>query len=95
MGVNHLIAVVAIYIIGVLFSFVANKHWVFNSPQNGQKQFIQFVVVYLAALILNLILLYILVDIFGFQHELVQLGLIFVIAGFIFLLNRLWVFKIG
>ena len=92
-GVGHELAVVAVYVFGILYSFLFNKNFVFRNHRPSKSTFAKYVLVYLLALILNLISLRVLTEFVGLNHYVAQGILIFAISAVVFVLLRLVVFR--
>lgn len=91
-GVGHKTSMTVFYGIGVLLSFAFNRSWSFAHRGHVPSAFFRYALTYVGGYFLNLLLLWWLVDEFGWPHPYVQGVLIFVVAGFIFLSQKLWVF---
>ena len=92
-GVGHGFAVSAIYVFGILYSFLFNKRFVFRDHRHSQHLFARYIFVYALAWGLNLISLRLLTVTIGFNHFLAQGLLILVISGILFLSLRTFVFR--
>lgn len=92
-GVGHKTAMTLLYLAGVLQTFFFNKHWTFSHRGDVSKSMLHYFATYGIGYVLNLMLLYTLVDILGWPHTLVQ-GLAFlVVAPLLFLVQKYWVFR--
>ena len=93
--VHYILSFVIAYPIAMSFAFMANKIWVFNSfnPKAISRQYVQFFYVYMATFIVNLILLYILVEFAGFWYLLAQLVIGIIITPLVFLVTKIVVFS--
>lgn len=85
--IYYLLSFVVVYIIGVSFSFVINKFYIFNlfTPKRLSKLYFQFFIIDFFAFIGNLMLLYILVDFFNIWYLLAQLFIILVGSPILFM----------
>ena len=81
------------YGMGVLQTFIFNRSWTFAADGCVGGHFARYVAVYISGYFLNLSLLALFVDVIGFPHYYVQATLIFVVAVYIFTLQRYWVFR--
>lgn len=93
MGVGHKLAMTLLFITGLLQTFVFNKKWAFQHDGATRKTFVRYGIVYVSAYLINLAALIVLTDNMGFPHELVQGGAILVVAVYLFVMQKLWVFK--
>lgn len=92
LGVGPKLAVSLLYPIGTYLSFAGNKSWTFNSSEGDLGTGTKHIIVYALGYVLNLILLHVFVDILGFAHQLVQFLAIFVVALFLFVAMKFFVF---
>lgn len=93
LGVTHGWAVTVIYIFGIFYSFLFNKRFVFKDRRQSPSVFARYMLIYVLAWGLNLILLQILTTVVGLNHYLVQALLILVISGILFVALRSFVFR--
>lgn len=94
-GLSHVPAMTLVYAIGVTQTFVANRNWTFGHAGSLRGPFARYVVTYLLGYLLNLLLLTALVDVMRLPHAWVQGALIFVVAAFVFVLQKHWVFAVA
>lgn len=81
------------YAVGVMQTFWANRGWSFAYGGHAWRAFQRYVVVYLIGYLLNMVLLYVLVDIYGWDHRWVQAAMVLGLAVLIFLALRFWAFR--
>jgi len=93
MGIQHTVAMTAVFALGVLQTFVFNRRWSFayRGPHGGAM--LRYLISYAAAYAVNLTAMLLLVDVEGFSHRVVQAVMVVVVALFLFLAQRLWVFR--
>lgn len=88
------------FVAAVINNFFLNKYWTFKSPLTRKKshiQFIQFFIVSLIGLGLNLTIMYLIMDIFHFGHQrynLAKAAAILVVLVWNFLANKFWTFQV-
>ena len=92
-GVEPKVAVTLIYLVGVLQTFVLNKRWTFQHEGRVRRTAARYWVAYTLAYAAHMVLLFIFVDIAGFDHRVVQGVLIAVIGLVLFALQKYWVFR--
>ncbi len=92
-GVSPKLAMSALYAVGVAQTFVFNKRWTFEHDGGQQAAFYRYCVAYGLGYVFNLATLYLLVDRYGFRHQVVQGGMILVLAITLFLAQKFWVFR--
>lgn len=85
-------AITLLYLIGATASFFANRRFTFSHDGSIAASGIRFVVAHLCGYLLNLLLLFIFVDGMGYPHQWVQASAIFIVAAFLFITFRLFVF---
>ena len=86
-------AMTIIYVVGIAFGFFANSRWTFSRNELTVHFFGKYLFAQLLGYCLNWILLYIFVDKYGYSDALVQAFAILVVAAFLFLLCKFFVFK--
>jgi putative flippase GtrA len=94
LGVGYKLAMTALYCVGVMQTFVFNRRWTFRHDGNSGQAFRRYVIAYLLGYALNFLALVMFVDYLGWPHQLVQGIMILVLACFLFVLQRLWVFSV-
>lgn len=92
-GMPHLVAMTSLYMLGVLQTFLVNKHWTFRHRGSANRSLIRYFTAYFGCYILNLCILHFLVDSYGFPHEIIQAVAIVIIAIMLFAIQKLWVFR--
>jgi putative flippase GtrA len=92
---HYLISLILVYMFVVTSGFLFNKYWIFNkfNPKRMHRLYYEFLVVSLIGFIVNMTLLYFLVDMVGVFYLLAQV--IIVIPGFpiVFTLHKNIVFS--
>lgn len=91
-GVEPKPAMTIVYVCGASFAFIANRKWTFNHQGDPIKAGLQYGLVHLIGYLLNLLILFALVDRLGYPHQWVQAGAIIVVAGVLFVLFKYIVF---
>lgn len=92
-GLGHKLAMSLVYGAGVALTFFVNGRWTFTAGSLGGATFARYVTAYGLGYALNLVLLWLLVDVGGWPHAPAQGLLILVVAGCLFLLHKFWVFR--
>lgn len=96
--INYLVATVLSWGLTVIFAYWTNRTFVFKSKNTGvsnlSKEFLSFVGARVATEVLEVVLMYLMVDITGiFSHDAAKLiGQVVVIVTNYFL-SKLWIFK--
>jgi putative flippase GtrA len=86
-------AMTLLYAIGILQTFIFNKSWTFKHHGERSLPFIKYISSYMAGYVINLMGLIVFVDNVGLPHQLVQGIMVLVVAMFLFLMQKFWVFK--
>lgn len=92
MSIEHKAAMTAVYWTAVAQSFYFNRKWTFEYRSRQSGAFVRYLIAYFFGYVLNILALWLLVDLLEFPHQLVQGVLIGLVAAFLFLLQRYWVF---
>jgi putative flippase GtrA len=84
---------VAGYAVGLLVSYVLNRHYTFNSTQSRRTEFLRFLIVFAIAYALNFITLLVLIHVLGAHEGASQIvaGIVYVAASFA--MNKYYVFR--
>lgn len=94
-GVYYIFSAVVSFVISMTHNFLLNKIWTFKEPLKSEfrKKYVQFSLVSIMALMINLFFLYIFTEIIGVYYILSQLIAIGIALIINFLGNRKWTFK--
>lgn len=93
-GVWYLLSAVIAYIVGLVISFTLQKLWTFRKRSGSTRlQFTTYTVLSIVNLVLNLLLLYVAVELLGLWYFGSQLCILAFIAFLSFLFNRNFTFK--
>ncbi len=91
-GADPKVAMTGTFALGVLQTFWANKAWTFGFAGASAPAFVKYMLLYVAGYALNLSLLLVFVDYYGFPHAAVQAAAIVLVAAGIYVGQRRWVF---
>ena len=92
MGVPPKMAVTLLYPVGAMVSFLGNRKWTFSHEGEALPSLVRYWVTHCMGYGLNWLLLYVFVDHLGHPHQWVQGIAVFVVAGFLFVMFRFFVF---
>lgn len=92
LGVESKAAMTLVYIIGAAIGFVGNQKWTFSHRGNLPSAAPRYVLAHLFGYILNFLILFIFVDHLGYSHQWIQAGAIIIVAGFLFIIFKYFVF---
>ena len=90
---NYLLSLIISHIIGVTHSYVWNKYWTFKSDGIQINEFIKFNSIYVIVFVVNIIILFLLVDILKFNPKIGQLFVLPIITVISFVGHKYWSFK--
>lgn len=91
-GIGHKAAMTALFALGIVQTFFFNKNWSFQHSGSNGSTFIRYIGAYCAAYGINFAAMVIFVDRYHISDRLVQAVMIVVVAAFMFVAQRLWVF---
>ncbi|WP_435627904.1 GtrA family protein [Candidatus Ferrigenium straubiae] len=94
-GVPPKWAISILYAAGATVGFFGSRKYVFMHEGSLQATGTRYIVVHLLGYMINLGLMAILADKFGYPHQWVQLVAIFVVAVFLFIAFKFFVFRDG
>ncbi len=92
LGLGPKLAMTLLYSVGLLQTFVFNKKWTFEHEGTHSKVFFRYCAAYGIGYAINICVLFILVDVLGYPHQLVQGAMIPSLAVMLFLIQKFWVF---
>jgi putative flippase GtrA len=93
LGVPPKLAMTGLYAVGTGLAFWGNRAFTFSDNGEISSAALRFLGVYALGWVLNLLILMVFVDYFGASHALVQGMAILLVAGFIFVAQRVFVFR--
>lgn len=92
-GMEHKLAMTLLYMVGVVQTFIFNKRWSFDYNGPYRQTFLRYGICYGVGYFVNLSALYFFVDHLGWSHQVVQGVMVLVVAVFLFVLQKFWVFR--
>jgi putative flippase GtrA len=92
LGLTPMTAATFAFAAAVAASFVLNRNLTFRSRGDPGRSFRRYIGAYMVAYGADIGGLYVFVNLLGFPHEIVQLGLIVFIACGLFVTQKWWVF---
>ena len=92
-GIGYKVSMTSLYLIGMLQTFFLNKYWTFGNNDKILKNLWRYLLAYGAVYLINLSMLFYLVDILKFDHVIIQGILIVVLALFLFVFQKYWIFS--
>jgi putative flippase GtrA len=92
LGVHPIVAMSSLYLVGTLVSFISNRKWAFKHVGKIWPSALRYCVAYFVGYCLNFLMLYFFSGRLGYPHQVVQAVSIFLVAGFLFLMLKFFVF---
>jgi len=93
LGVEHKTAMTLVYVIGGFIGFVGNRKWTFAHRGSASGAVFRYVLAHLFGYSLNFLILFTFVDRLGYAHQWVQAAAILIVAGFLFIIFKFFVFR--
>jgi len=93
LGFDHKISMTFLYLIGATISFLANRSLVFKHDGKFLGAALKFGLAHILGYFLNLSLLIFFTDKLGYAHQYVQAAAIVIVAGYLFVALRFFVFS--
>lgn len=93
-GMGHKTTMTLLYVVGVAQTFYFNRGWTFKHNGKISSALIRYIIVYALGYFFNFALLVVFVDHLGWIHQWVQGGAILLMAIFLFLAQKFWVFPL-
>lgn len=92
----HLSAVTALYfnqIVVILYNFLLNKYWSFQSKQMVWQQFVRYLILVLFNYLMSVFLMYLFHEILDFNYLLVRIFSICLMFSLNFFMYKHWVYR--
>lgn len=93
LGDNPILAMTAVYLVAATIGFFGNRRLTFNHQGGLLGAAGRYVIAHSVGYAFNLALLVVFVDVLGYPHALVQAAAILIVAVYLFLAFRFFVFK--
>lgn len=93
LGMEAKSAMTLVYLIGASIGFVGNRNWTFGHRGGSSSAALRYVLAHVFGYMLNFLILYAFVDRLGYAHQWVQAAAIIIVAGFLFMIFKYFVFK--
>jgi putative flippase GtrA len=92
LGVTSKISMTILYGVGAIIGYIGNRNFSFSYKGNLLGSGVRYFIAHLFGYFINLLILIIFVDHFMYGHQWVQAVAIFVVAGFLFIAFKFFVF---
>lgn len=93
-GVEPKLGMSGLYAVAVAIGYIGNRQWTFQHRGNWMHSAGPYFLVHLSGYSINLAILIVFVDHYGFPHEIVQGIAVFVVASYLFLVFKYIVFRV-
>ncbi|MNH27697.1 GtrA-like protein [compost metagenome] len=91
-GVAPKLAMTVLYAVGVTISFTANRTYTFSHTGNVLSTGGRYLITYGVGYLITLLIQVCVVDVLGYPHQLAQAIALFVVAAFVFVMLKYFVF---
>lgn len=91
-SVEPKMAMTLLYVVGAIIGFIGNQQWAFAYKGALLNAGVRYFAAHLFGYLINFLILLTFVDRLGYSHQWVQAGAIFVVAGFLFVVFKYFVF---
>ena len=92
LGVGPKIAMTFVYIVGATIGFIGNRRWTFAHRGDSSSAALRYILAHFFGYLLNLLILFTFIDCLGYAHQWVQAMAILIVAGFLFIVFKYFVF---
>ena len=92
LGVEPKTAMTLLYIIGASIGFIGNRKWTFAHRGDSAGAALRYMLAHLFGYLLNFLILFTFVDRLGYAHQWVQAMAVIIVAGFLFIIFKYFVF---
>ena len=93
LGMEAKLAMTLVYLVGAAIGFFGNRKWTFEHGGAVTGAALRYVLAHTFGYLLNLAILYVFVDRYGYPHQWVQAAAIIVVAGCLFVIFKFLVFR--
>lgn len=93
LGIGPKTAMTMLYVVGAIIGFIGNRKWTFAHHGTFLGSGVRYVISHCCGYLINLAVLLTFVDVLGYSHRWVQAIAIFVVAGFLFVAFKYFVFR--
>jgi len=94
-GLDPKISATTVFLLAMCLGFASHRRWTFRNSADPRRAFVRYVLTYVSCLGLNVLALYVFVDLLHYRHEFVQAVVILFNVGTLFPLQRFWIFPVS
>ncbi len=92
-GLGHKTTMTLLFFVGILISFWLNRNWAFGGVVSAPGVLSRFIAAYLLGFAYNFLLLWLMVDVMGFDHTIIQAIAVATLALLLFMAQKYWIFR--
>ena len=92
-GISPKTTVTILYAVAATITYLINRRVTFAYQGNWLWSMVRYIIMHIGGYLLNLSLLYMCVDVYRIPHQYVELGAIFVVAIYLYLISDWFVFR--
>ena len=93
LGLAPKVAMTFLYSVGATAGFIGNRALTFSYKGGTIGSGLRYLIAYAIGYFMNLAILIVFVDMFGYPHQLVQAAAVLVVAAFLFVALKFFVFR--
>lgn len=93
MGVEPKVAMSIVYVIGLGIGFYGHKKLTFSHTESSRRALVRYLIAHVGGYAINFFLLIALVDYMKLSHVFVQGFSVFIVAAYLFIVFKYWVFS--
>jgi len=93
LGMEPKSAMTLVYVMGASIGFIGNRKWTFAHSGDSSSAAMRYALAHICGYMLNFLILYTFVDWLGYSHQWVQAAAIIIVAGFLFVIFKYFVFN--
>ena len=93
LGLKPELAITFLYPIGAVIGYYGNKNYTFTYKGDLRKSKQRYIISHIAGYFINILMIYIFVNQFNYPHQLIQAIAILIIAIYLFLMMKFFIFK--
>lgn len=91
-GIIPLYSTVIGFLFSLIVSYILNSIWTFKANSTGRRQFFKYLLTCLFGLLINMFIMYIIVDVINYSYLVAQLLAVMTVPIFNFTISKYWVF---
>ena len=91
-GISPKIAMTTLYVAGATIGYIGNRKFTFTHDSSFMGSSFRYLIAHFFGYLINLFILIVFVDYLMYTHQWVQAAAIFIVAGFLFITYKFFVF---